>query len=71
MKIEYDEISNPGGRPINEDAYVIVRSENMIAFAVADGLGGHGNLFHSGICGGRYIQKVQRRIAENKSDDCF
>ncbi len=43
MKIEYDEISNPGGRPINEDAYVIVRSENMITFAVADGLGGHGN----------------------------
>lgn len=43
MKTEYTAISKKGGRLVNEDSYIVVKGKKVLAFAVADGLGGHGN----------------------------
>lgn len=42
MKIEFAGMTQKGGRPLNEDSYIMLNHGNNYCFAVADGLGGHG-----------------------------
>ena len=40
--MQYDTISKPGGRDVNEDSVSVTESKGHTCFVVADGLGGHG-----------------------------
>ena len=41
--IQYETFTNKGTREINEDRYGVALHGDSYCFAVADGLGGHGN----------------------------
>lgn len=40
--MQWDQLSRPGDRPVNEDCVGVFEAENSRCFVVADGLGGHG-----------------------------
>lgn len=40
--MQYDMITNPGSRNVNEDSIGVTKHQGCICFVVADGLGGHG-----------------------------
>jgi len=40
--MQYDMVTNPGGRNVNEDSIGVTENKGRICFVVADGLGGHG-----------------------------
>ena len=64
--MQYSIISKLGNREINEDAAIYVKKENVEAYIVADGLGGHG---YGEVASATVTQAIKEHIESAKIED--